>query len=116
MAPSATRSGEQAGPRPDAMSKQRDRRPDGEREQHYRGADEQGEPQQDSIDGRLDEAVDDAEADIGPRQSSRGPVALSGQGQSEGDRIEQRRLLHEMVVIIGLPARLRRKAIEKLGR
>src|SRR3954468_3205254 len=82
-------------------------RVDGQAEQ-AQGRGEMGEEAPaDDVDGRLNEAVEDSEADIGPGEPEIDAAAEAHQRKRQRDRVEQGRLLHQMVVVVRLPLHLR---------
>src|SRR3990170_7913949 len=72
-------------------------------DQAKRGAGEQQEAVADDIDRRLHDAVEDTETDIAPSQPQIDRAAEIHQCEAYRYRIEERRLLHQMIVIMGLP-------------
>jgi hypothetical protein len=60
----------------------------------------------DHVGGALNQAVDDAKADIAPRQPIVDAATEIHEGEGQRDRIKDRRLFHQMIVIVGFPLRL----------
>src|SRR5947209_5118510 len=70
-----------------------------------RGENPAGEPVKHDVHCALDQAVQDAKADITPREPIIDPAAEIHQRERDGDRVEDRRLLEQMIVIVRLPLR-----------
>src|SRR3546814_15039061 len=57
----------------------------------------------DAIDRHLDQAVDDTQADIGPGDLRVEPAAHAPGRERDRDGVKDRRLFHQMVIIVRLP-------------
>src|ERR1700732_4554539 len=83
-------------------------------QQNERRGHENGEAKHDNIDECLNEAVGNPQADIKPGESGIQTSACGERGQGKRHDVEEGRLLHKIVVIVGLPPHLRGQLRVKL--